>query len=253
MFPTITLGPLVLPTAGLVYIVGAWIVLTVIERSAKALKLDAESTYTLSVVGLASGLIGARLVFVILHWTAYQGNLFSIFWPLTSGFDQWGGIIIGSMAAFFYGRGKRLPFWATLDGLAPGFLAALIFVSLADFLAGPGYGTETSLPWAINLFSIRRHPVQIYEIIVGLLAMLVWWRAFDRRTFAGQLFLASMAVYTGGRLLADAFRANAWLTASGYHVMQILSLVILLVCVFLLGRQIVKHESQNEQASDLHI
>lgn len=185
MLPTISIGPLVLPTAGLIYILGAWLTLTVIERAAGKLGLDADSTYTLAAVTLAAGFIGARLIFVILHWPAYRENLVGIIWPLTGGFDILGGLVTGTAAGFSYGRAKQLPFAATLDAIAPGLMIALIVISLADFLGGPGYGTESEVPWAINVFGIRRHPVQLYEVIVALLALFVWWRSLNQRILTG--------------------------------------------------------------------
>jgi prolipoprotein diacylglyceryltransferase len=114
-----------------------------------------------------------------------------------------------------------------------------MIVSLADFLGGPGFGEETAVFWAIPVFGIQRHPVQVYEILVGGLALFAWWRTLPNRTFDGQLFLVGTAVYSAGRLLTDAFRANAWLTTSGLHILQILSLLILLISLFLLGRKMV--------------
>jgi phosphatidylglycerol:prolipoprotein diacylglycerol transferase len=210
--------------------------LSVIERAAKSLNLDAEAVYSLSAVALIAGFIGARLTFVTLHWSAYQDNLAGIVWPLTSGFDIWGGLFFGLTAAFFYGRFRQLLPLATLDALIPGLLTALIIISLADFLGGPGYGEETNLFWGIVLFGIRRHPVQLYEIMIGALALFAWWRTLPNQTFDGQLFLIGTAVYSAGRLLTDAYRANAWLTNSGYHILQILSLLILLATLILLAR-----------------
>jgi phosphatidylglycerol:prolipoprotein diacylglycerol transferase len=238
MFPVLSLGPLVIPTAGLVYIIGAWVALSIVERAARALDLDAESTYGVGAIAVAAGFIGARLVFVALHWTAYRENLSGIVWPLTSGYSLWGGLFFALVAAFFYGRAKQLALAPTLDALAPGLLAGFLVISLADFLGGPGYGTITTLPFGINVFGIRRHPVQLYEILIGIVALLTWRWSLSRRMFDGQLFLLTVAVYTGGRLFVDAFRANAWLTPGGFHVVQIISLVVLMVCVFLLGRNL---------------
>ena len=64
---------------------------------------------------------------------------------------------------------RQLPPAGTLDALAPGLVVGLMVVSLADFLAGPGYGSETTLFWAIDLFGVRRHPVQLYESLTMLL------------------------------------------------------------------------------------
>jgi phosphatidylglycerol:prolipoprotein diacylglycerol transferase len=189
-------------------------------------------------VAVAAGFIGARLVFVALHWTAYRENLSGIVWPLTSGYSLWGGLFFALAAAFFYGRRKQLALAPTLDALAPGLLAGFLVISLADFLGGPGYGTITALPFGIDVFGIRRHPVQLYEILVGVAALLTWGWSLRRRKFDGQLFLLTIAVYSGGRLFVDAFRANAWLNPGGFHIFQIISLVVLLVCVFLLGRNL---------------
>ncbi|HET6443720.1 MAG TPA: prolipoprotein diacylglyceryl transferase family protein [candidate division Zixibacteria bacterium] len=236
MLPNISLGPLVIPSNGLVFIIGVWIALTVVERSARKLELNSETTYSLAAVSLAAGFIGARLVFVLLHWNAYKVNLSGIIWPLTSGYDLWGGLVIAIAAGFFYGRAKQVPTASTLDALAPGIVTALLVVSLSDFLAGPGYGIETSLLWAIDIYGIDRHPVQIYEMIAAAVALVVWRISLPYRTFDGQLFLITLAVYGGGRLIVDAFRANTWLTNSGIHVIQVLSLAIVLASLFLLAR-----------------
>jgi phosphatidylglycerol:prolipoprotein diacylglycerol transferase len=237
MLPNISLGPLVIPSHGLVLIVGVWIILTVVERSARKLGLEAETTYTLAAISLAAGFVGARLVFVFFHWTAFRANLSGIIWPLTSGYDLWGGLIFAAGAGFFYGRAKQLPAAATLDALAPGLFTALLAVSLSDFLAGPGYGIETAMPWAIDVYGIDRHPVQLYEIVVAAAALTTWRVAMPRRNFEGQLFLLSVAVYSGGRLFVETFRANAWLSATGFHIIQVASLVILLTCLFFLARK----------------
>ena len=236
MYPTLEIGPLVIPTAGLVYILGLWLALSAVERAAARLKLHVPATYTLAVTGVAAGFAGARLVFVALHWQAYSDNLLGIVWPLTGGFNLPSGLLVGIAAAFFYGRLRNLPPAATLDALAPGLLVALIAVSLADFLAGPGYGQQADLPWSISLFGIRRHPVQLYEIAAGAAGLLVWQSALRSVRHAGQPFLISAAIYSAGRLLADAYRANTPITTGGYHLVQIISLAVLLVCLFFLAR-----------------
>jgi prolipoprotein diacylglyceryltransferase len=109
--------------------------------------------------------------------------------------------------------------------------------SLADFLAGPGYGERADLFWSINLFGVRRHPVQLYEFIAGLLALFAWRRALRSGLAPGLPFLVAAATVSAGLLVSDAFRANALLTAGGYHVVQIASLGVLLVSLWLMSRK----------------
>lgn len=254
MYPTLSLGPFVFPTAGLVYLLGIWLALTLVERAAKRLRLNVAATYGLTVTGLVAGFVGARLLFVLEYWAAFQENLPGIIWPLTSGYNLAGGLFFGAAAAFFYGRYQQLPLWSTLDALTPGLLGGLLTVSLADFLAGPGYGTLTNMPWGVSVFGIRRHPVQLYEFALGLAALAFWWRLTGlsgrapQRGFPGQAFLLTAVLYSAGRLFLDAFRDNPWLTAGGYHVIQILSLLALLGSLILLARHDMRPtEPESEQ------
>jgi prolipoprotein diacylglyceryltransferase len=195
--------------------------------------------YALAATGLLAWLIAARLIFVATYWPAYEDNLLGILWPLNTGFNGWGGLLVGVAAAFFYGRWRRLHPGAALDALAPGLLIALLAVSLADFLAGPGYGTLTNQPWGINQFGVRRHPVQVYEMIVALLALAAWVGAVQVserwKAFRGRHFLVATAVYCAGRLFVDAFRADPWVTAGGFHVLQVICLTGVIVSLLFLA------------------
>lgn len=236
MLPTLPIGPFIFPTAGLVVIFGAWFCLWVIEKAALRLQLDAQATYTLAVVGLFAGFLGARLAFVALHWPAYQQNLIGIVWPLTSGYEPLAGVIVGTVAAFFYGRARQLPFAATLDALTPGLILGFMVISLADFLGGPGYGTLTAVPWGLSQYGVRRHPVQLYELLAGVFTLLVWWRLVDRRRYEGQLFLTAVALTSAARLFLDAFRDNTWIISNGYHGWQLIAFAALLLSLILLAR-----------------
>jgi phosphatidylglycerol---prolipoprotein diacylglyceryl transferase len=236
MFPTLSLGPFVIPTAALVILVGVWLALSTVEWAAKALDDDAVAVYSLATIGLVAGIVGARLAFVFVYWSAYRDNLLGVIWPLTSGYNVWAGLFFGVAGAFFYGRARRLHPVTVLDALAPGILVGLMAIALADFLGGPGYGTVTALPWALVQYGVGRHPVQIYELAAALAALTLWWRLLPQRVFPGQLFLWTVVVYGGGRLFVDAFRANVWLTATGYHVWQIVSLTAVLGALLLLAQ-----------------
>lgn len=237
MYPALNLGSLVLPTGPLTFILGAWIALSVIEWAAsRVYVVQSTKIYSLASTGLMVGIVGARLVFVVSHWSAYQDNWLGVIWPIHTGFNGWAGLAIGAAVAFFYGRFHQLEPALVIDALAPGLVIGLMAVSLADFLGGPGLGTLSNLPWAVSVFGLRRHPVQIYEIVMGMVALVLWWRASQQHTFTGQLFLMTITFYSAGRLLVDAFRADTPLTAGGYHIVQIFSFTVLLTGLLILGR-----------------
>jgi phosphatidylglycerol:prolipoprotein diacylglycerol transferase len=77
-------------------------------------------------------------------------------------------------AAFLYARWKRLPLGNTADALAAPLALGLAFEQLGALLAGSGYGTEATVPWAVTYtnplaarwsgtpLGIPLHPVQAY-------------------------------------------------------------------------------------------
>ncbi len=238
MLPYLNIGPLGLPTAPLVYLLGLWLSLYAVDRAARRLGHDPERLYAVASVALLGGFIGARLVFILLHWSSYDDNLLGIIWPLTSGYHAAGGVLIGAAAAFFYGRWRALSLWPTLDALAPGLIIFLMAVSLADFLGGAGYGSLTSLPWGVTQFGVRRHAVQLYEVLAGVVALGAWWVVTSPRFRGvdGRPFLLAVTVYAGGRLFVDAFKETTPLMGGGYHVVQIVCLVVVVGALVWLGR-----------------
>lgn len=239
MFPTVSIGGLAFPTAGLVILVGTWLCLSLVERTADRIGQNRELIFGMAATAVFTGFVGARLTFVAQYWSAFSHNLLNIIWPLNTGYNVWGGVLLGLAGAFFYARVKRLPPLPTLDALIPGLVLGLMVVSLADFVGGPGYGSLTAVPWGITQFGVRRHPVQLYELLVGGLALFTWWRVSQNSVYkVGRPFLWTTAVYSAGRLFVDAFRENALVIGDGYHVLQIASLLILLVTLFQIGRTI---------------
>lgn len=237
MVPTLSLGPLAFPTAPLLLLLGAYGALSAVERTARLLGQDAARLYNLGGVLLLGYFVGARLTFVLIYWPVFRNDLLSIIWPLHSGYNLWGGLLVMLAAGFFYGRYYQLNPWSTLDALTPGILIMILALSLADFFGGPGFGKLTSMPWGITQFGVRRHPVQVYEGLVVLLTLGSWWIMRHSRQFDGQLFLLSAALTSGGFLFTDAYRENAWLAANGIHLLQVVCLVIMLLSLYLLGQR----------------
>ena len=240
MLPYLNLGPIGLPTAPLVYLFGMWLALYAVDRAARRQGQEPEPLYALASAALLAGFVGARLTFVLVHWSSFDDNLLGIIWPLTSGYSAGGGVLIGAATAFFYGRWRRLSLWPTLDMLVPGLIVFLMAVSLADFLGGAGYGSLTSMPWGINQFGVRRHAVQLYEMAAGLAALGAWWTATSPRYRGanGRPFLLAVVVYSAGRLFVDAFKETTPLTTSGIHVVQVVALVLTLLGLVMLARPV---------------
>lgn len=69
MFPTLNLGGLVFPTAGLIIILGVWLMLTLVERTAVRTQQNPQLIYGVMATAVFVGFIGARLTFVLQYWS----------------------------------------------------------------------------------------------------------------------------------------------------------------------------------------
>ncbi|MBK9613289.1 prolipoprotein diacylglyceryl transferase family protein [Candidatus Amarobacter glycogenicus] len=133
--------------------------------------LDGDHLWNLGFVSAIAALVGGRVAYVLQFWPAYQQDPLAIF-SVRPGTLAWTpGLLIGLLAGLLYVRRLHLPLTTVLDALAPGALLGLAILSLADFLAGDAYGTPTTLPWAVELWGARRHPVQLYQLGAQLAAL----------------------------------------------------------------------------------
>jgi phosphatidylglycerol:prolipoprotein diacylglycerol transferase len=239
MLPVLNIGPLAIPTGPLLLLLGAWVALSAVERGARRLALPVSDLYAAATAILVGGMVGARLAFVALHWSAFRSNLLAVIWPLNTGYDLWGGVLAGMLAGGFILYRSRLLSWRALDALAPGALVLLAAVAVAQLAGGTAYGTETTVPWALTLFDlpVGRHPVQIYDVIAVGAALGGWWWAQRRGTPDGTPALLAGAIYGAGRLVLEAYRAAPWTTVDGYRVAQFLALLLLGACLFILARR----------------
>lgn len=120
-----------------------------------------------------SSWIGAKVLFILTQdrWSTSELIQASNFW-LGGGFVFLGGFLGGALFTLLLGlmvpnlSAQRMQF--TLIPL----LWAHAIGRIGCFLAGCCYGIESSVPWAIHLHGLDRHPVQLYEAF-GL-AGLAW-------------------------------------------------------------------------------
>ncbi len=78
MHPILKVGPAAVQLPGLILLMGFWLSLSLAERRAKALGLPEERVFNAGMLALLTGLVGARLGYVAIHWNAYQNDLVTV-------------------------------------------------------------------------------------------------------------------------------------------------------------------------------
>lgn len=118
---------------------------------------------------LIAGVIGARIMEVVLNFSDYRDNLWAIFMFWRGGLAFVGGVILALPVMIIYCRKMKLPTLKYLDILAPAVMLGLAFGRIGCLLNGCCFGQPANLPWAIqfpvsNTYITQEGPEERYSI-----------------------------------------------------------------------------------------
>ena len=191
-----------------------------------------------------SGLIGSRLLFVLINFDLYRKDPARIFKIWEGGLVFYGGLALAVMVAFWYMRWNRLPVWKLADTISPLIALGLSFGRIGCFFAGCCYGKETSLPWAIVFrhpdslarLNVPLHPTQLYDAAngLGIFIFLSWVE--KRKTYDGQIFLLFLFLYAVTRFFIEVFRGDprGFLFGDLLSTSQAIGILLAILSLFML-------------------
>jgi phosphatidylglycerol:prolipoprotein diacylglycerol transferase len=220
------------PRHMILLVIATWIGLTLAEKNAERHNISRENINNITFYGLIAFILGGRISFVLQNIPAFIKSPLGIISINPDIFDLLGAIAAALIVALVYGQRRGLLLWPTLDALTP-FLAVLaIGIGLSHLAAGTAFGTETGLPWGINLWNATRHPTQIYETLASLLIFsLLWFKKHNPRP--GILFLTFAAWTAAIQLFIQAFHGDSVLIFNGLRQEQVIAWVALIITFIL--------------------
>lgn len=215
MYPELfKIGPISIRGYGLMLTISFLLGVYYVYRAARKNNVPFEPLMTIAYIMIFSGVIGARLFYVLFHLEEFQGRWLDTINPFQSGqvgiagLNLYGGIVLAVICTFLYIRAKKLPLLQTLDLFAPTVGIGLMFTRVGCFLNGCCFGVPTELPWGVAfppesipyyIFGdAHLHPTQIYSSLYGLLLFLVLHWRLQHKRFDGQvlaLFFMIEAVF----------------------------------------------------------
>ena len=226
------------------FLAGLWIA----YREAKRTGMDAARVTDMAVYVLIGGLIGARLLLLVVDWRVYFQSPREMLSLLQSGGVFYGGLLGALPVAWWYVRRHKLDLWPTVDVLAPGVVLGQSIGRLGCFAAGCCYGRTTGVAWACTFtdpyvhrqagtpLDVPLHPSQIYEslLTLGIFLVLMW--IARRKQFHGQVVLAYLSLYAAGRFVLEFFRgdpARGSVFGGVLSTSQFIAILMLLTAVLL--------------------
>jgi phosphatidylglycerol---prolipoprotein diacylglyceryl transferase len=234
------LGPVPLRSYGAMLMVGFLVGLYRAVRVAEKRRLDPSNIVDACLYSLLAGIVGARVVFIMLNWSAFQDDLRDVFSIWQGGLSFHGGVFFAVGAVYAYTRAKRLRFMEMADLLAPSLAIAYGFTRIGCFLNGCCYGVATTLPWGVKFPDLPTpvHPTQLYSSAASFLIFFALTRVEKRRGPEGYVFAAYVGLYCVYRFLIEILRkgATADVALWGLTQAQIVSVVIFIAAAIILWK-----------------
>lgn len=229
----ITLGPLHIRVWGMFVGAGVLAGLLLTSRLATKRGYEEQRIWTLGFVVMLAGIVGSRLLWAL--QPAMIADTLSAPWRAVEfwqpGLTLIGGLLLAIVAGVVYARRAGLAVRETADLIAPGLGLGIAVGRLGCFLTGLHPGRVTGLPWGIYFLGALRHPIPLYESLLGLVLLALGLVLLRRRLAPGVTALAVAATYLAGRSLLDLLRAPGLAGADprllgGLTLTQSLALVV---------------------------
>ena len=258
---------------GIVIVTGMMIAIWIAQREAKRTGQNPEQYLDLAMIGIAAGILGARIYYVIFAWDYYKDDLLSIFNIRQGGLAIYGGIIGACIAVVIYSRKKKQNFSLLMDTASMSIVFGQIMGRWGNFFNREAFGDYTNNLFAMQLpvsavraneitqkmwdhvvtvngvEYIQVHPTFLYESLwnVGVLLFLFWFR--KRKKFNGEVFLMYLIGYAIGRIWIEGLRTDQLLLpVVGLPVSQLLSGCLVVGCTILVVWKRKKLSSGGETA-----
>lgn len=213
-----------------------------VRVSKKRYGIDPERVYDLALVLLVGGVLGARVVYILLNPATESWGSFLAVWQ--GGLSFHGGLACAMLFGLVYTRIAKLPYWTCGDLVAPSLAIGYAFTRIGCFLNGCCYGCPTNLPWGVRFsdpstgsLTPPSHPTQIYAFLANLLIFWLLTRLERSDRKPGFVFVGYLGLYSIYRFLIEFLRSGytATLFALGLTQAQWVSVAVIVVSAVLMA------------------
>lgn len=221
MFPRLLeIGRFSLPTYGFLVASGVLIGLWISVRNSERRGIDGEKAWNLGILVVLCGILGSKILYILVDWSYYAANPREIFSlnTLQAGGVFSGGLIAAFAAAAWYVHRHRMPPLGTCDAFAPGLALGHAIGRLGCFAAGCCYGKPTSHWWGVTFhdplaaqvsgtpLNVAIQPTQLFESAVELANFLFLYWLIGRKKFEGQVIGSYLFIYGVARYFLEFIR-----------------------------------------------
>jgi len=254
------IGPVNIYSFGLMMALGFLIANYVLALDLKRRKLNPAIANNIILIGLATGIVGSKLLFLIENWSDFIAN------PIQEGFSPsgltwYGGFVLAALCIYWYSRKIKVGFKIISDATSPALLLGYGVARLGCHFAGDGdYGFPTNLPWGTDYSkgtyppsvafkpfpeitsrypngivpdNTPCQPTPVYEFIICTILFLIMWKYRKSIKPDGAMFALYLLVAGAERFSIEFLRINPRI-AFGLSEAQLISIPLMLLGTLLL-------------------
>ncbi len=156
-------------------------------------------------------IIGARIGYILLHWSYYSPNPVSVFFLWEGGFIFHGGLAGGTAAAGICSRIRGINWLDLMDLSAAPVSLGYGIGRIGCFFNGCCAGIPTELPWGM-VFPIlgpaARHPAQLYASGAGILLFFILDAIYRRTRLSSVTFSWFLILHGTYRIAVEQIRTE---------------------------------------------
>lgn len=178
---------------------------------------------------MISGIVGARIAYVLENWSEYAAAPHTIFLINQGGLVFYGGFVAAGAAIVIFALKKKVKILPLIDFVITSVPLAHAFGRVGCFLNGCCFGKCTNLPigvrfpkpsppwfeqWSHNIIaktatlSASVHPVQLYSSACNFMIYIVVLLVYRRSKRAGVTLAVYLMLYSVGRFVLEFFRGD---------------------------------------------
>jgi len=237
MYPTLfKIGPLTIHTYGVIIAIAFFTGFYLLYKEAVSKAYYPEKILDLELVILVSGIIGARLLHVVVNPHFYSANPFDVFFIWQGGLAVYGGLIIAIVSSWVFILKNRMPLQKTADLVIPYIALGQSIGRIGCLFNGCCYGKYVTSSCPGIIFppdTVPRYPTQVYASLALLLIFVILKIFGGRPRIQGSVFTLYLFLYGGQRFLIDFLRGDNPTYILGLTVSQVIS-IFMIVAAFVL-------------------
>ena len=253
------LGPFPVHSFGVMIVIAFFVGLWLCQRRAAQYGVTKAQISDVCFLALISGVLGARLAFIIQELPYYTKHLNELFSIEFKGMTSFGGPILGFFVIWWWAKKNDVKLSALLDIMGPGFMLGHVVGRFGCLLNGCCFGgaCPTGYPLGIHILEDPlhlHHPAQIYDSAMNLIGLLIVLRIEKMQPKPLVVFSSFLMLHAVTRFIYEFWRAGtpeevrSGLASSTYWgslpitEAQGMALALFALGAFVFWRAKVKHE-----------